>query len=131
MSNIEAEIIAREAVKRHETMYHSPQSDERRNVYADTEQRMRHDAEFRAVVEMLTGFALQHGYTPGELRQVAFAAAIRAEMQTNRSITVEVAGSRTAVVGPPGAPSVMWFCTKHDGCGVGPGCPLCEEEAKP
>lgn len=49
------------------------------NLYHDTDYRMRYDPEFRAVVDQLVAAALTHGYTPGELKQIAFAAAMRAE----------------------------------------------------
>lgn len=49
------------------------------SIYRDTRERMLHDAEFRALVENLARAAEQLGYTPGELKQIAFAAACLVE----------------------------------------------------
>lgn len=58
------------------------------DFYRDTEERMRHDVEFASMVNMLTHAAMKNGWTPGELKQLAFAAALRAEMFSVRSIEV-------------------------------------------
>jgi hypothetical protein len=50
--------------------------------YDDTERRMRDDAEFSATVQMLMAHAMRHGFTPGELRQIAFRAAFELEMRS-------------------------------------------------
>jgi hypothetical protein len=47
--------------------------------YRDTEHRMQHDAEFRAAVMMLAASAQRYGWTPGELKQIAFRAAYEVE----------------------------------------------------
>lgn len=49
------------------------------NVYRDTEHRYLHDATFHAAVKMLEAAAERHGFTPGELRQIAFKAALNLE----------------------------------------------------
>ena len=54
---------------------------ERRDYYRDTDERMRSDATFRAAVHMLMNAAREHGFTPGELRQIAFRAALELELR--------------------------------------------------
>lgn len=49
------------------------------NYYEDSEYRYTHDAEFRNAVDMLQALAMQHGFTPGELKQIAFYASLRIE----------------------------------------------------
>ena len=56
--------------------------------YRDTAQRLHHDPEFRAAVDMLWAMATRHGFTPGELKQIAFAAAIKCEEYATRSMLV-------------------------------------------
>lgn len=58
----------------------------------DTDKRMQHDTEFRTVVEYLAHVALTRGYTPGELRQIAFAAAVLVEMRRMRPIRLRMEG---------------------------------------
>jgi hypothetical protein len=48
-------------------------------IYSDTERRMINDSEFHAAVMLLAQLAQQHGFTPGELKQIAFAAALFVE----------------------------------------------------
>lgn len=49
------------------------------DVYRDTAFRMQHDAEFNSAVMLLVQVARQHGFTPGELKQIAFQAALYVE----------------------------------------------------
>jgi hypothetical protein len=49
------------------------------NVYSDTESRYLNDPEFHAAVKMLEAAAERHGFTPGELKQIAFKAALNLE----------------------------------------------------
>lgn len=49
------------------------------DVYRDTSARYAHDAEFRVLVDLLLHAAIEHGYTPGELKQAVFMAALKAE----------------------------------------------------
>lgn len=51
------------------------------NQYRDTSYRLAHDAEFRALVNQLAGAAESLGLTPGEIKQVAFAAAVLVEQR--------------------------------------------------
>lgn len=51
------------------------------NVYRDTESRYLNDAAFHAAVRMLESAAERHGFTPGELKQIAFKAALNLEMR--------------------------------------------------
>lgn len=54
------------------------------NEYKDTEHRMIHDVSFRAAVMMLANLAREHGFTPGELKQIAFRAALEIELNDAR-----------------------------------------------
>lgn len=58
------------------------------DVYRDTEERFAKDPAFHAAVTLLERLAREHGFTPGELKQIAFAAALRVEMTTSRSMLV-------------------------------------------
>jgi hypothetical protein len=51
------------------------------NYYRDSEERYHNDNEFRAVVDVLMVAAVNHGFTPGELKQAAFFAAYMAEIR--------------------------------------------------
>jgi hypothetical protein len=53
----------------------------RPDVYHDTEHRYCHDPSFRAAVKTLEAIGVEHGFTPGELKQVAFMAALNIEMR--------------------------------------------------
>ena len=50
------------------------------SVYRDTETRYLNDPSFRAAVKSLEAMAREHGFTPGELKQIAFKAALNIEM---------------------------------------------------
>jgi hypothetical protein len=58
------------------------------DVYSDTDRRYLHDAEFRAAVDYLEAMARQHGFTPGELKQIAFKAALNIEMKRIPTIRI-------------------------------------------
>ncbi len=49
------------------------------DVYRDTDERYRNDPAFRAAVTTLEVAAAEHGFTPGELKQIAFKAALNIE----------------------------------------------------
>jgi hypothetical protein len=49
--------------------------------YLDTDSRMASDPEFRHCVMTLIQFADRFGFTPGELKQIAFRAALELEMR--------------------------------------------------
>jgi hypothetical protein len=51
------------------------------NFYSDTDLRMNEDAEFRQCVTLLMQLADRNGYTPGELKQIAFRAALELELR--------------------------------------------------
>ena len=51
------------------------------NLYNDTDLRMLNDPAFHAVVDYLMHVAREHGFTPGELKQMAFRAALELEMR--------------------------------------------------
>lgn len=53
-------------------------------TYGDVRQRYYNDAQFKALVDMITAVALNHKYTPSELRDAAFCAAVNVENMTVR-----------------------------------------------
>ncbi len=55
-----------------------------RGFYRDTDERMAKDPAFNAAVQLLMSVALQHEFTPGELKQIAFCAALEIEMRYPR-----------------------------------------------
>lgn len=74
------------------------------DFYRDTEHRYRTDADFHSAVDMLQHMAQRHGFTPGELKQIAFKAALNLEMLSARPVTIsESAFGRHALsdYGPP------------------------------
>ena len=46
------------------------------NMFAEGTERYHHDPEFHAAVDMLRHFALKHGFSPYELKQIAHMAAV-------------------------------------------------------
>ncbi len=52
--------------------------------YDDTDRRYHQDSEFRHAVQMMMALADRHGFTPGELKQMAFKAAFELEMMSVR-----------------------------------------------
>lgn len=51
------------------------------SFYLDTDARMAGDPEFRACVMLLMQLADRNGYSPGELKQIAFRAALELELR--------------------------------------------------
>lgn len=49
------------------------------DLYTDTDQRYRNDPAFHAAVDTMEVIAREHGFTPGELKQIAFKAALNLE----------------------------------------------------
>jgi len=58
------------------------------DVYRDTDHRYLHDPAFHAAVTSLEVAATEHGFTPGELKQIAFKAALNLEMRKLPSMIV-------------------------------------------
>lgn len=56
-------------------------SSQTRDYYGDTTARLDHDGDFRKATEYLVAVAREGGFTPGELRQLAFAAALLIEQR--------------------------------------------------
>jgi hypothetical protein len=52
------------------------------DMYRDTDERYHNDPAFHAAVTSLEAAATKHGFTPGELKQIAFKAALNIEMRT-------------------------------------------------
>lgn len=80
------------------------------DVYRDTAHRYEHDPAFHAAVEMLEAVAREHGFTPGELKQIAFKAALNIEMSIRPLMyTSKDGGSSFFGVEPiPERPPEMW-----------------------
>lgn len=57
------------------------------DTYQDTDHRYLHDPAFRAAVKTLEQIGREHGFTPGELKQIAFKAALNIE-ETRRPMLV-------------------------------------------
>jgi hypothetical protein len=55
------------------------------NFYRDTDERYRNDPAFHTAVDWLQHMAREHGFTPGELKQIAFKAALELEMRSVRA----------------------------------------------
>ncbi len=70
-----------EALSRATIGYLDQEAGHRESIYRDTESRYLNDAAFHAAVKMLEAAAERHGFTPGELKQVAFKAALNLEMR--------------------------------------------------
>jgi len=64
------------------------------DLYRDTEDRVRNDPAFHGAVMMLAAMAREHGFTPGELKQIAFAAAVYVEERSCRPLVVALDGVR-------------------------------------
>lgn len=60
-----------------------------RNVYHDAQQRYLHDPQFHAACETMVAIALQGGFTPGELRDIAFTASLLIEQRYARPFFVQ------------------------------------------
>jgi hypothetical protein len=69
------------------------------DVYRDTDERYRRDPAFYSAVRTMEAIAREHGFTPGELKQIAFKAAVNIEMTMNRSPLQTCAHCRGPVTG--------------------------------
>lgn len=58
------------------------------DYYRDTDERYKNDPAFHGAVQMLMHVAREHGFTPGELKQIAFKAALNIEIMNPRPVTV-------------------------------------------
>jgi pantoate kinase len=63
------------------------------DVYRDTDERYQRDPAFHAAVRTMEAIAREHGFTPGELKQIAFKAALNLEERQRF-----VSGERTVFV---------------------------------
>jgi hypothetical protein len=59
-----------------------------RNVYHDAQQRYHHDPMFHAACETMVSMALHAGFTPGEMRDIAFTAALLIEQRHARPFMI-------------------------------------------
>lgn len=69
------------------------------DIYRDTDERYQRDPAFYSAVRTLEAIAREHGFTPGELKQIAFKAALNVEMTMNRSPLQTCARCRGPVTG--------------------------------
>ena len=58
------------------------------DTFGEAHRRMHDDAEFNAGVNFLAALAMKRGFTPYELKQMAFAAALKVEMHTKRTFVM-------------------------------------------
>lgn len=63
-----------------------------RGFYRDTDERMARDPAFASAVQMFMVVALEHGFTPGELKQIAFCAALEIELRYPRPMRIYADG---------------------------------------
>lgn len=54
------------------------------DMYRDSEERYHREPVFASLVEYLFRVAVSEGFTPGELKQIAFCAALKAEQYATR-----------------------------------------------
>jgi hypothetical protein len=59
------------------------------DFYSDTDDRYRRDPDFQHAVRILEHLAREHGFTPGELKQIAFKAALNIEETRTGMFIVE------------------------------------------
>lgn len=83
-----AEALARSIVK-----HLDQEAGYRESIYRDTEDRYSNDPAFRAAVATLEQNATRHGFTPGELKQIAFKAALNLEMRARPMLYVAKPGT--------------------------------------
>jgi hypothetical protein len=57
------------------------------DFYRDTDDRYRRDPDFHQAVKLLENLAREQGYTPGELKQIAFKAALN--LEESRPVTID------------------------------------------
>ncbi len=58
---------------------------------SEAEHRYHHDAEYRSCVDVMYAMALKHQFTPAELREMAFMAALKYEMTHGfKKLTIQV-----------------------------------------
>lgn len=58
------------------------------HMQSEAERRYRDDPDFHAAVDLVRHLAMKHGFTPYELKQIAFTAALLNELHSNRSFLV-------------------------------------------
>lgn len=58
------------------------------DIYRDTDERYQCDPAFHAAVRTMEAIAREHGFTPGELKQIAFKAALNIEMTRTAAPTM-------------------------------------------
>jgi len=56
------------------------------DLYRDTHRRYFNDVAFHTAAQMLFQLAIKEGFTPGELKQIAFCAALLAEEHSRKSV---------------------------------------------
>lgn len=73
--------------------------------YRDTDDRYARDPDFQMAVKYLEHMAREHGFTPGELRQIAFKAALNIEETRQGVFIVERATFERGSFGDQALPS--------------------------
>lgn len=63
------------------------------DIYRDTDERYQRDPAFYSAVRTLEVIAREHGFTPGELRQIAFKAALNLELTSMPTLAIRESGA--------------------------------------
>jgi hypothetical protein len=89
------------------------------DIYRDTDERYQRDPAFYSAVRTMEAIAREHGFTPGELKQIAFKAALNLEEKRDGQIYT-VTGNRLcdrcrSPVDPLGGWMIQKrrFCSRH------------------
>jgi len=60
------------------------------HFYRDTQERLHNDSSFAQAVQHMALLAERHGFTPGELKQIAFAAAVYVEERSVKPLMLKL-----------------------------------------
>jgi hypothetical protein len=89
------------------------------DVYRDTDERYQRDPAFYSAVRTMEAIAREHGFTPGELKQIAFKAALNLEEKRDWQIHTVISNRLCDRCHSPVDPLGCWviqerrFCSRH------------------
>lgn len=69
---------------------HGTREEHEQHMQSEAERRYQSDAEFKAAVDWLRHMAMKHGFTPYELKQIAFTAALINELYSVKSFRIPI-----------------------------------------
>lgn len=64
------------------------------HMFEESHRRYERDAEYRTSVDMMVSLALRHGYTPYEMKQLAYSAALLIELRGLRAFKIPISEPR-------------------------------------